>query len=163
MTYTIAWLWAWDIDPQTVERGFAMAQQAVLGPSCASCYGELGEHLMCVGRHVEAVELRQLGMRDQAVDELKQALIQQPDYKFAHEALVVLYADAGKEEEARTEAAKWLELSRPLIIAQIRERLQQYDPCVGWKDFVSHFSIRCSGSEFLTALERREAAKNANF
>ena len=52
---------------------------------------------------------------------------------------MVLYADAGKEEEARTEAAKWLALSRPLTIAQIRKGWQQYDPCVGWKDFVSHF------------------------
>jgi hypothetical protein len=66
-------------------------------------------------------------------------LIQRPDFTFAHQILVVLYADAGKEEEARAEAAKWLTLLSPLTIAQIREGLRQNSPCVGFTDFSRHF------------------------
>jgi adenylate cyclase len=128
MTDVNAWLWGWEVDPQTVDRAYEFAQRAValdgpsplahmalgdaykwrkqldraiaegqrsiaLGPSCSPCYGELAEHMMCVGRHVRALELLdralrldpyrpdyqydiafehfQLGRRDQAIDEAK--------------------------------------------------------------------------------------------
>jgi adenylate cyclase len=196
-TYTNAWVYGWEVDPQTVDRGFVMAQRAValddfspwahmalgdayhwrkqpdraiaegqrsieLGPSCASCYGELAEHLTCVGRPTQALELLdkalrldpkhpeyqydiafvhvQLGMRDQALDEVKQVLIQLPDFLFGHQLLAVLYADAGEDEEAKVEAAKYLALLSPWTVAQIREgALRISEPCVVYADFNRHF------------------------
>jgi tetratricopeptide (TPR) repeat protein len=121
----------------------------------------LAEHLTCVGQPAQALELLDkamrldpkhpeyqydiafahalVGRRDQAIDELKQVLIQLPDFLFAHAHLVVLYADAGKEEEARAEAAKWMALISPATVAQIREGWGRIDPCVGDAAFNRRF------------------------
>jgi adenylate cyclase len=196
MIYVNAWLWSWEVDPQTLERAFDLAQRAValddfspaghmalgdackwrkqldraiaegqrsiaLGPSCSACYGELAETMMCAGNPEQALQLLdralrldpyrpdyqfdvafahlQLGRHDQAVDEIKQVLIQMPDFTFAHEFLAVLYADAGKTEEAKAEAAKWLALLSPLTVAEFREHWQQSDPCVGSPESKRHF------------------------
>jgi adenylate cyclase len=187
-TSIIDWMWGWDLDPQVVDRVFALAQQAValdessplahlglgdafvirkqldraviegrrsieLGPSCAPCYGELAEHLMCEGHPAQALELLekalrldpifyhadyqfdlalvhlQLGRREQAVDELKQVLFHQPNFAIAHAVLAVVYADTDNETEARAEAAKWLKLISPLTIAKVRELARQNNPC----------------------------------
>jgi adenylate cyclase len=196
-TYTNAWNYGWEVEPQTVERALEFAQRAVaaddfspyahmalgdayklrkqldpaiaegersiaLGPSCASCYGELAEHMMCAGTYEQALELLNKtlrldpyryeyqfdtawvhclqGRRDQAAGELKQVLIQHPDFYPAHGLLAVLYADAGKEEEARAEAAKWLTLVSPLTLAEYREHWRRVsDPCVAWRDSDRHF------------------------
>src|SRR5262249_34626323 len=71
----------------------------------------------------------QLGKRDEAVDEVKQLLIHQPDLTFAHGALAVIYADEGREGEARAEAAKWLKLVGPLTIPKKGELVKQNDVC----------------------------------
>jgi len=186
--YVVDWIWGWNMDPQVVDRAFALAQQAValddssplahavlgdaykirkqlgqavdegqrsiaLGPSCADCYGELAEHLMCAGRPGQALGLLNkalrldpvayhadyqfdlamvhlsMSKRDQAIDELKQVLIHQPDFYIANGVLAVIYADTGRENEARAEAAKWLKLVKPLTIPQIRELVRQNNAC----------------------------------
>jgi len=144
-----------------LDRAIAEGERSIaLGPSCSPCYGELAEHMICVGNRLQALELLektlrldpwravyrmdlafvhlQLGQHDQARDELNQVLIQQPDNTFAHGMLAVLYADAGKEEEAKVEAAKWLALVSPRTVEEVRENSRQNDPCTGYTDFVNH-------------------------
>jgi tetratricopeptide (TPR) repeat protein len=70
-----------------------------------------------------------LGKRDEAVERLRQILIHQPDFTFAHGSLAVIYADGGREEEARAEAAKWLKLASPLTIPRMRELLKKNNVC----------------------------------
>jgi tetratricopeptide (TPR) repeat protein len=147
-----------------LDSAIAEGQRSIaLGPSCASCYGELAEHMRCVGRYEQALELLDKtlrldpyryeyqfdtawvhslqGRRDQAVGELKQVLIQHPDFYPAHGFLAVLYADAGKEDEARVEAAKWLTLVTRLTVPEMRDHWRQVDDaCVSWKNGAdSHF------------------------
>jgi adenylate cyclase len=196
-TSIIDWFWGWNVDPQEVDRVFALAQQAValddssplahmglgdaykikrlldhaiaegeksvaLGPSCGSCYGELAEHLMCAGRLAQALELLKkalrldpafyhadyqfdlavvhlkMGKRDQATDELKQVLFHQPDFTFAHAILALIYAETGKEKEARTEASKWLKLVKPLTIAEVREWTRRNYVCADSAEWEHH-------------------------
>ena len=108
---------------------------------------------MCAGRPVQALQLLEkalrldpvayhadyqfdlamvhlsMGKRDQAIDELRQVLIHQPDFYIANGVLAVIYADTGRENEARAEAAKWLKLVKPLTIPQIRELVRQNNAC----------------------------------
>jgi tetratricopeptide (TPR) repeat protein len=113
--------------------------------------------MMCAGRYERALELLDKtlrldpyryeyqfdtawvhslqGRRDQAVGELKQVLIQHPDFYPAHGILAVLDVDAGKEKEARVEAAKWLTLISPLTLAEYGDHWRRVsDPCVAWRD-----------------------------
>jgi adenylate cyclase len=135
---------------QAIQEGHRSIE---LGPSCAQCYGELAEHLMCAGEPAQALPLLDkalrldpvdyrpdykldlvwvhlhLGKRAQAIDEVKQILIHQPNFSIAHAVLAVLYADAGLAEQAKSEAAKWLKLISPLTIPKIRELVKQNDIC----------------------------------
>jgi len=138
-----------------LNKAIIEAQRSVsLGPSCSVCFGELAEHLMCTGRPAEALEFLDkalrldpvfyhadyqfdvaiihltVGKRDQAIDEIKQVLVHQPDFTLAHGVLAITYSKMGKKQEARDEAAKWLKLAKPLTIARIRELVRQNDVCV---------------------------------
>lgn len=141
-----------------LEPAISEAQKSItLGPSCSECFGELGEHLMCADRPREALPLIEkalrldpvdyrsdyqfdlallhlvLGKRDQGVDEFKQVLIHQPTFTFAHGVLAVIYADEGREAEARAEAAKWLKLVSPLTVSKLRE-VDRDNICAGRAD-----------------------------
>jgi hypothetical protein len=79
-----------------------------------------------------------MGKRDQATDELKQVLFHQPDFTFAHAILALVYAETGKEKEARTEASKWLKLVRPMTIAEVREWTRRNYVCTDSAEWEHH-------------------------
>jgi adenylate cyclase len=83
-----------------------------------------------------------LGNRAEAIDELKQVVVHLPaDYlvsKWAHATLALLYAETDRQQEARTEASKWLELIKPVTIAQMRAGIRQTYPCNDLAQFMTN-------------------------
>ena len=86
-----------------------------------------------------------LGNSAEAIDEMKQVVVHLPaDYPFAksaHAVLALLYAKTDHQQEARTEAAKWLELFRPVTIAQMRTGIRQTYPCTDLPQVMTSLDI----------------------
>jgi adenylate cyclase len=82
-----------------------------------------------------------LGNSAEAIDDMKQVVVHLPaDYplaKWAHGVLALLYAKTGHQQEARTEAAKWLEAFKPVTIAQMRAGIRQNYPCTNLAQFMT--------------------------
>ncbi len=115
-----------------------------LNPNDAEAYANLASTLNCVGRARDALGLvenairlnprcpafylyvlghafRLLGRTEEAIATQKRALARSPDFLVSHVALVVMYSESGREQEARAEAVEVLRIQPHLSL----ERWQQ--------------------------------------
>ena len=116
------------------DLGVAELEKAVsLDPNFSEAYAHLGDGLNFAGRPDEAIGFIKKGMRldpnyapwvvaflgesywllrryDEATAAFQQAIRRSPDYLPAHGWLAVVYAELGREKEARAEAAEVLRI-----------------------------------------------------
>jgi adenylate cyclase len=137
------------------DQAITQAEQAVsLDPNDAEGYLRLAEVLNFAGQPEKALEWAEkalrlralfpggeylavvgwtyqlLGQYEKAIAPLKQAIGYAPQYPGSHALLAVSYSEAGREEEARAEAAALLRLNPHYSVEVDRQRRPYKDPAV---------------------------------
>jgi TolB-like protein/Flp pilus assembly protein TadD len=136
------------------DQAIAEAQQAVtLDPNSADTYVTLGTILAWAGRPEEAIEPIETGMRlnprvptgylnhlsfayrlagryEEAVAASKKLLVRNPNFMLAHLQLANCYAQMGRLDEARTEAAEVLRIAPHFSLEALRQSFPFKDPAV---------------------------------
>jgi adenylate cyclase len=127
----LSWLWIMNRD---YDKGVAEAERAVaLEPGSGLAHVQLGSNLNFAGRYEEAIPVlknvirlmpishticlshlglsyRMLGRYEESIAVLKQLIRREPDALIGHLSLAATYMLAGKETEARAEAAEVMRL-----------------------------------------------------
>ena len=70
----------------------------------------------------------QLQRYDEAIAAFREAIRRAPDFLPAHHNLAATYAEAGRDQEARAEAAEALRLNPEFSVDRLRERLPFKNP-----------------------------------
>ncbi len=136
------------------EKGIAEAERAVaLEPNSVDAYTQLGANLRWAGRCAEAIPILQKAMRlspipptvcmsalaqcyrttrryEEAIALFRRILQKEPNQLPAQVQLVVALMQAGKEDEARAEAAKVLKIDPKFSVESFARRLPAKDPKV---------------------------------
>jgi tetratricopeptide (TPR) repeat protein len=135
------------------EKGIAQAEQALaLNPNSEGAYKWLGVTLNYAGKHEEAITLHKKAIRlnpfppttliylnlacdyrdaeryEEVIPICRKALQKEPDLIFAHTLLASSYAQMGKLEEARAEAAEVLRIDPKFSVGYLCKKLPyKYD------------------------------------
>jgi adenylate cyclase len=146
-TLGTAYLWKKQYDPAIAEAERAIA----LDSNFAEAYVQLGETLKFVGRLEEAIGLLEKAMRlnphypatylfflgeayrstgryEEAIAAYKRALTRNPNILPAHLCLAICYAELGRLEEARAEAAEVLRLNPKYSLEVLRQQSPSSSP-----------------------------------
>jgi tetratricopeptide (TPR) repeat protein len=135
-----------------LEEALAEAEKAVAtGPNLADPHGMLAAFLNLAGRPEEAIpsvkkairlephtawaqrqalaeSYRQTGRPEEAIAELKRAINENPDYLVSHLFLARVYAELGRDEEAKREGAEVLRISPGFSLGALGQWLAYKDP-----------------------------------
>jgi len=148
-TLGVVYLWKKQYDQAIAEEERAIA----LDSNFAEAYTRLGETLRRVGRPEEAIGLIEKAMRlnphyppfylyflgeayrstgryEEAIAAYKRVLTRNPDLLPAHQSLAICYAELGRLEEARAEAAEVLRINPKYSLEVLRQRFPYKDPAV---------------------------------
>lgn len=141
------------------DRAIAEAQRAVtLDPNDASAYVSLGGFLSWAGRSEEAIEPIETGIRlnprfptnylnhlsfayrlaggyEEAVTASKKLLARNPNFMLAHLQLANCYAQLGRLDEARAEAAEVLRIAPHFSLEALKQSFPFKDPAVLEREF----------------------------
>jgi len=152
----LSWLWIMNMDH---DKGVAEAERAVaLEPGSGIGYAQLGTNLFYAGRYEEAIRAlkqairlspipptpvltnlghsyRMLGRYEESIAILKQLIQREPDAFSAHLSLTATYMLAGKEAEARAEAAEVLRINPHFSL----ERFAKTAPMKNQADLMEHY------------------------
>ena len=142
------------------DQAVVEAEKAVaLDPNDADAVLTLGEVLSCVGRSQEAMEFVEKAMRlnphypasyvfalgqvyyltgcyEEAITALQRVLARNPDHRAAHFFLAIIYAELGRQEEARAQLKQCGKLSPLTSSEPILERIPISDQALlnRWRD-----------------------------
>ncbi len=129
------------------DQAVVEAEKAVaLDPNDADAVLTLGEVLSCVGRSQEAMEFVEKAMRlnphypasyvfalgqvyyltgcyEEAITALQRVLARNPDHRAAHFFLAIIYAELGRQEEARAQLKQCGKLSSLTSSEPVLERI----------------------------------------
>ena len=135
-----------------LDEALAEAEKAVAsGPNLADPHGMLAAFLNLAGRPEEAIpavkkairlepqhawhprqalaeSYRQTGRPEEAIAELKRSINENPDFLTSHLFLARVYAELGREEEAKREGAEVLRISPGFSLGALRQLLRYKDP-----------------------------------
>jgi adenylate cyclase len=134
------------------EQAIAEGRQAIaLNPNYDAAYHALGDILSHAGQPEEALKMREQAMRlnpkyppvylnglgytyfllrryEEAIAALKKSLSRNPNLSMAHLNLAAVYAEAGREEEARAKGAEILQSYSNFSLESVRQRSPAKDP-----------------------------------